>query len=69
MAIRMTMQYKKNRNHWVMQFILFEPSRVRQKRRDTLNTFYISKNFNKAFLIVEVASTFLLTDWQPTAFD
>jgi hypothetical protein len=52
-----------------MQFILFEPSRVRQKRRDTLNTFYISKNFNKAFLIVEVASTFLLTDWQPTAFD
>jgi hypothetical protein len=42
---------------------------VRQKRRDTLNTFYISKSFNKAFLIVEVASTFLLTDWQPTAFD
>ena len=69
MAIRMTMQYKKNRNHWVMLFILFEPNRVKQERRDTLNTFYISKKFNKAFLIVEVASTFLLTDWQPTAFD
>ena len=52
-----------------MQHLSLKPSLARQKRRDTLDTFYIREDFNKAFLIVKVALAVLLTDWQPTAFD